>query len=126
MADVFQLDSREFNLALKEIVKTSKRDFAVVINSRGWWFCRYAIQKTIKADRSAIEKQLLGKSVTRTKSGRISKSKKANNYGADTYAAKIINSRRKKHIYGEELKSAIIKMIGARNKSIGFVLPTAT
>lgn len=120
-APTFQLNTTEFDKALKEILKASKRDFAVVINSRAWWFCRYAIQKTLKADRWAIEKQLLGKSVTRTKSGRVSRSKKANNYGADTFAAKIINSRRDPKIYGEELKAAILKMIGARNKSIGFI-----
>jgi len=121
MPGVFTLETREFNSALREILKTSSRDHAVVLNSRAWWYCKYAIRFTKKSNRWAVEKQLLGKNLVRTKSGRISNAKSANNFGEDTYAARIINIGRKPQLHGSELSQAIRKLIAARNRSIGFI-----
>jgi hypothetical protein len=131
------VDTSQFNRALKLYRQNSNKTWPVILNTKGFFISLRWFQLTKKADRGAIERSI-GKIVT-VQAGIISRGKRKGQVKhvkdalavrADTnpsapLAALIINKRRAARampgLQGPKMKAAIIKMIGSRNRAIGFL-----
>jgi hypothetical protein len=100
-----KFDHREFDRTLAKCRQFSKRDPAVIVNTKAFYIARRAARETFKASPSAIRAYLA--------------------QGGGRVAAMIINKQRKLHgqpgLYGAEMADAIAKMEATRIRSSGFL-----
>jgi hypothetical protein len=105
-----KIDTREFNAALREYIKFSKRSLAEIVNKRAVNICFRAIRHTPAARRPRINRDLRQKSRVAPKAqlGPI-----------------LVNYNRgragKKGLQGKDMAAAVEKMRLARHASVGFV-----
>ena len=103
-------NTMQFDKALDEYMKFTKRSVSDVINAKCWFIARGAVNATEKADRTDIESEL---------------SAPSRDYAPAPLAAIIINSRRgkkqEKGLSGRAMAKAIQTMKNARFKSINFL-----
>lgn len=115
----FKLDTKEFNRTLAQYRKYSRRDAALIVNTKAFYIARRAAVETPKADRNAIVSELRGgrlKAIV-MKSGRV----KNVHYNL----AQLIVIARRSAAGLPTSKSAIAdnvkKLINARARSIAFI-----
>lgn len=104
------LDTKEFDRVLAAYKQFTKRSVAEICNAKAYFVAKQAILDTVKSDKTKITNEL------------NSPSKIAPNV---PLAAIIVNKRAKaagkSGLFGNAMKSAIKKLIGARNRSINFL-----
>ncbi len=104
-ATAFKLDTREFRQTLDLYGKFSKRDRAVIVNTKAFYIARRAVVETIKADKKNI------RAFIRAKSGAI--------------VGRLINKRRgargEKGLYGDAMAEAVIAVLANRLRSVAFL-----
>lgn len=124
-----RIDTAEFRQAIRDIIRTDTKGWAYVLNDQGIRFCQEAIRQTKAADAGRIE-STLGRKLVRvdeyTKGGKPRKRpKKIFGKWQDTFAARIINARRKAAgkdpVFGKELDVRADKMVRARKRSAGYI-----
>jgi hypothetical protein len=129
--------TKDWLAAMNRYVTVNKRTFPQILNSKGLFASLGAFGLTKKADPASI-KRTLGEIVT-VQSGTFSRGKRKgqartvrsaiairsdSNHQAPLAALIIAKSRAARglpEIQGEEMKKAIIKMIGSRNRAVGFL-----
>lgn len=101
----FKLNLRGFNSALSRYELLTKRDAAVIVNTKAFYIARAALAYTPKADSSAI-RRFFGR-------------------GNGEVVGKIINKRRgergEKGLYGKSMQDAALMMRAARLRSVAFL-----
>jgi hypothetical protein len=115
----FKVNKSEFTRTLNEYKKLSRRDPAVIVNTKAFYILRRAVVETPKADKAAISAELRGsrmKDVT-LKNGRVRRTKY-------TLAQLIIIARRAAKglpTSKAAIKEEVEKFTKARLKSIAFI-----
>jgi hypothetical protein len=104
----------------------NKRSFKDIVNAKALDMAYQALRHTDAASASAIEYKLgaTGNKLRKSrKTGKLSKGKRI--LKADSFAARIVNSRRKKAgqpmIWGKDLEKAAQKLINMRVRAVGFL-----
>lgn len=133
MIPTFKYDNRSFNAVLKKAVLESSRAAPKVINGHAMGVALKAVEATEKADADRIA-QILGQTGTQlnyTKKGdRLRKGQRTRGkaiIAEDSFAARIVNARRKELagpdflLWGNALEDAARKLIAARRRSVGFI-----
>jgi len=129
MRPTITLDTRAFNQVLKQAVEQSSRSAAEAINFRMFNVLLKAIRLTEKASRERIAWQLgqVGTKAARsTKTGKRLK-KRIAALREDSFAARIVNARRRDYagpeymLWGHALDDAARKLIAARQRSVAFI-----
>ena len=127
-----KLDMARFNRALKAMAFGSKKELPLFLYDQARRFCFEAIQQTKKSNAAGIDHLLAPRVIASQfigKSGkRLKRAKKVRAPIETSFAARIINARRKKSrnkknrgmLFGEKLETAARKMIAARKRSVGF------
>lgn len=119
----FRVNTREFDRTLKQYMELSKRDWAQVFNTKGFFIARRATVETKKASAAEIrklrERAVVG---TGTKNGRQIK---VRDPLATTRAARILQAQRRKDgrpaIKARDLPAAVRKFIARRMSSIAYL-----
>ena len=110
MAVNVTIDTKEFNAALREYIKVSRRTLPEIVNKRAVNIAFKAIRYTPKARKSRINRDLKAKSRTNPKA---------------PLGAILVNYNRgqkgEKGLYGSKMVSAIEDMKLGRHKSAGFI-----
>ena len=110
MAVSIEIDTREFNAALREYIKVSKRSLPEIVNKRAVNICFKSIRFTPKARKSRIKRDLKQKSRINPKA---------------PVGAILINKQRgeagKPGRYGAEMAAAMERWEIKRNVSSGFI-----
>lgn len=110
MAVEITVDAREFNAALKEYIKVSKRSLTEIVNKRAVNIAFKSIRYTPKATQSRIKRDLKQKSRTNPKA---------------PVGAILVNYKRgqagKKGLYGSEMADAVENLRLGRERSSGFI-----
>lgn len=105
-----KVDTRQFDRALEEYMKFTKRSVSEVVNAKAWFIARNAVLMTDKTVVSKIDAELNAPS---------------RDYPPAPLAAIIINSRAKAKgmsgLTGSKMKRAIKTMINARHKAVNFL-----
>jgi hypothetical protein len=116
----------EFEAALKDILRYTSRESAVVLNSTAIEIITTAAALTKKADPAAIEKKLTTGVVARmhTKAGRLLKKPKLLAYKPAELVYMILNSRQRKAgkpgLNNAEMSREAQKLIKRRKAAIGY------
>ena len=120
------IDQAAFTRTLRKYAKVNKKTFREIVNKKALDLAFNAQRLTEAADPSAIEYKLgaIGNKVGRSrKTGKIRKGRRI--LSENNFAARIINSRRKKAgqplIWGKELERAAQKLINARVRAVRFL-----
>jgi hypothetical protein len=130
MSAELEFELNTFNSVADLVVQKSERTFSEFINGQGLAVASRAIKHTIKANAEMIAHKLgqIGTVAfkTSTKTGRLIKNRKRTAVlRNDSYAARIINARRKAAgqplIWGAELDEAARKFIARSKSSVGFI-----
>ena len=117
------LDMTDFNNALNAYMAVTPHALEEVINKKMLFIARGAMERTPRADRSAIEGALgvVGYKVSLSKKTGTFKRRKAIVGGSLVY--RIINAaqarRHEKGLYGRAMQRAVTKFLGARLRAIG-------
>jgi len=138
MQATFTVDTTAFQRTLREYAKRSSKTFQETVNNKAYQLAggfgnkggitRGALQLTYRADPAKIAREL-SREVKETyriqkRTGKMRLSRRIK-YDKDTFAARIINWRRKakgeQPIWGKELLAAAKKMVGARIRSVAFI-----
>ena len=121
MATTFKMDTREFDATMRRYRELSRKDPAIICNTKAFFIARGATRLTPKADKEKIKKEL-GAIVQRGKTKGALKLVSARDYDAPLVAL-IINAQRGKGkgLYGVEMTEAIRKFIANRMRSIAFL-----
>lgn len=139
----FKLDTRQFSKALKEVYMTSSKTLAQEVNQRTFNTNVRAFDMTPPAsspapgvqgyrpDRLKIRNELLKELAVTIKLAKTGKNKgkwrtrRKSAYRKFTLANLIVNARRgragKKGLWGEKMKAATAKMVGARTRAVGYL-----
>ena len=120
------IDQAAFTRTLRRYAKVNKKTFREIVNKKALDLAFNAQRLTEAADPKAIEYKLgaIGNKVGRNrKTGALRKGKRI--LKEDNFAARIVNSRRKKAgqplIWGKELERAAQKLINARVRAVRFL-----
>lgn len=121
------VDTREFNAALKAAAKVSSRTMQGVVVGQALALSKRSLKHTEKADSNKIAQELgqTGTKLRKRKAdGRVVKGARV--YGGEgTFAARIINTKRKKSgkkpIFGEEMRKEVKRFIAKRIRGAGFI-----
>lgn len=121
-----KINSAAFTRQLRRYAKVNKRSFKDIVNAKALDMAYQALKHTDAASASAIEYKLgaVGNKVSKSrKTGQLRKGKRI--LKADSFAARIVNSRRKKAgqpmIWGKELEKAAQKLINMRVRAVRFL-----
>jgi hypothetical protein len=120
------VNTANFEAALKDILKYTSREAAVVINSTAIEVITTAAELTKKADPAAIEKKLTTGTVSRTttKSGRLLKKPKVLAYKPAELVYKILNARQtregKPGLNNADMSREAQKLIKRRRAASGY------
>lgn len=119
MKAAFKIDRREFDRSLRKYVEYSRRDHAVIVNTKAYYIARSATVHTPKADKARVLAELRGsrlKNVT-TKSGKTKQIKYtlAQLLVVAQRAAKGLSTKKK------DIASAVKMFIASRLRSISFL-----
>jgi hypothetical protein len=106
MAVELNIDTREFNAALRQYIKVSSRTLPEIVNKRAVNIAFKAIRYTPKARKSQITKDLKAKSNTNPKA---------------PIGAILVNAGRKPALSGGDLKQAVENLKLGRHRSAGFI-----
>jgi hypothetical protein len=101
-----QIDTKEFNSALRDYIKVSRRSIAEIVNKRAVNIAFKAIRHTPKALKSKINRELKAKSKLNPKA---------------PLGAILVNKGRKPGLYGEAMTSEIEALKQRRARTIGFI-----
>ena len=111
---------------LRRYAKVNRRSFKDIVNAKALDMAFQALKHTDAANAGAIEYKLgaIGNKVSKSrKTGQLRKGKRI--LKDDSFAARIVNSRRKKAghplIWGKELEKAAQKLINMRVRAVGFL-----
>ena len=120
------IDQAAFTRTLRKYAKVNKQTFREIVNKKALDLAFNAQRLTEAADPKAIEYKLgaIGNKVGRNrKTGGLRKGRRI--LKEDNFAARIVNSRRKKAgqplIWGKELERAAQKLINARVRAVKFL-----
>lgn len=120
------IDQAAFTRTLRRYAKVNKKTFREIVNKKALDLAFNAQRLTEAADPKAIEYKLgaIGNKVGRSrKTGALRKGRRI--LKEDNFAARIVNSRRKKAgqplIWGKELERAAQKLINARVRAVKFL-----
>tara|TARA_R100000655_G_scaffold13403_2_gene30367 strand:- start:69 stop:737 length:669 start_codon:yes stop_codon:yes gene_type:complete len=120
------IDQAAFTRTLRRYAKVNKKTFREIVNKKALDLAFNAQRLTEAADPQAIEYKLgaIGNKVGRNrKTGGTRKGRRI--LKEDNFAARIVNSRRKKAgqplIWGKELERAAQKLINARVRAVRFL-----
>ena len=120
------IDQAAFTRTLRRYAKVNKKTFREIVNKKALDLAFNAQRLTEAADPQAIEYKLgaIGNKVGRNrKTGALRKGRRI--LKEDNFAARIVNSRRKKAgqplIWGKELERAAQKLINARVRAVKFL-----
>jgi hypothetical protein len=120
------IDQAAFTRTLRRYAKVNKKTFREIVNKKALDLAFNAQRLTEAADPKAIEYKLgaIGNKVGRNrKTGGLRKGRRI--LKEDNFAARIVNSRRKKAgqplIWGKELERAAQKLINARVRAVKFL-----
>jgi len=121
-----RINSAAFTQQLRRYAKVNRRSFKDIVNAKALDMAYQALKHTDAANASAIEYKLgaIGNKVSKSrKTGQLRKGKRI--LKADSFAARIVNSRRKKAgqpmIWGKELEKAAQKLINMRVRAVKFL-----
>jgi hypothetical protein len=106
MAVELNIDTREFNAALRQYIKVSSRTLPEIVNKRAVNIAFKSIRHTPKAKKARIKRDLKVKSRTNPKA---------------PLAAILVNAGRNPGLYGDDMKQAVEELKERRAKSIGFI-----
>ena len=117
------IDTKEFEAALAEYIKVSKRDFAYIINKRALNVAFHAIRQTPKARRVAIRQELMSPS---RESPSAPIAALIINRQLGKAQAKFVHEHKQKSqqlrgLHGAEMRAAIQKLIKKRQNTIGYI-----
>lgn len=135
-----ELDTREFDRALKLLAGETSKTFPELVNDQAFRLANEAMQQTKRADASKIESQLTaaaGEKVIGSQFARIikrgknkgqfkvyRKAKEISSGMERSFAARIINKKRRERgdnlLWGDALANAAKRMIGARKRAVAF------
>jgi hypothetical protein len=124
---------REFNRALSDYMKVSRRSMQEILNNKAYYTAVGAVNLTHKADKEHIARDL-GKPITiqyTTKRGKVRRKRTVSFTNANRTAkgaplvALIINARRgrkgKPGLQGAAMTKAIRALLGGRSRSVNFL-----
>jgi len=121
-----RINQAAFRRQLRRYAKVNRRSFKEIVNAKALDMAFHALKHTDAASASAIEYKLgaIGNKVSKSrKTGQLRKGKRI--LKADSFAARIVNSRRKKAgqplIWGKELEKAAQKLINMRVRAVKFL-----
>jgi hypothetical protein len=121
-----KINSAAFTRQLRRYAKVNRRSFKDIVNAKALDMAYQALKHTDAASASAIEYKLgaVGNKVSKSrKTGQLRKGKRI--LKANSFAARIVNSRRKKAgqpmIWGKELEKAAQKLINMRVRAVKFL-----
>lgn len=121
-----KINSAAFTQQLRRYAKVNKRSFKDIVNAKALDLAFQALKHTDAASATAIEYKLgaVGNKVSKSrKTGALRKGKRI--LKDDSFAARIVNSRRKKAghplIWGKELEKAAQKLINMRVRAVRFL-----
>jgi len=121
-----KINQAAFSRQLRRYAKVNRRSFKEIVNAKALDMAYQALKHTDAANAGAIEYKLgaIGNKVSKSrKTGQLRKGKRI--LKADSFAARIVNSRRKKAgkalIWGKELEKAAQKLINMRVKAVRFL-----
>jgi hypothetical protein len=122
-----RLNTREFDRTLRQYMEHSKRDWAQIFNTKGFFIARRATTETPKASAAKIralrERRIIGTGLKFGKNG--PRKVTVRDPLSTSRAALILQSRRRAAgepgYTAKELPAAVKKFIGARLRSIGYL-----
>ncbi len=121
-----KINQAAFSRQLRRYAKVNRRSFKEIVNAKALDMAFQALKHTDAANAGAIEYKLgaIGNKVSKSrKTGQLRKGKRI--LKADSFAARIVNSRRKKAgkalIWGKELEKAAQKLINMRVRAVKFL-----
>ena len=121
-----KINSAAFTQQLRRYAKVNRRSFKEIVNAKALDMAFQALKHTDAANASAIEYKLgaIGNKVSRSrKTGQLRKGKRI--LKESSFAARIVNSRRKKAgqpmLWGKELEKAAQKLINMRVRAVKFL-----
>jgi|TARA_R110002096_G_scaffold270240_2_gene464132 hypothetical protein len=121
-----KINSAAFTQQLRRYAKVNRRSFKEIVNAKALDMAYQALKHTDAANASAIEYKLgaIGNKVIKSrKTGQLRKGKRM--LKESSFAARIVNSRRKKAgqpmIWGKELEKAAQKLINMRVRAVKFL-----
>ena len=119
-----RVDMREFQAALRDYIRVSKRTLSDILNRKLFSILLKAYTYTPKATREQIEADLNVVAYRVSRSRKTGKMKRRNAiFGTATLVYRIINAARgrakKKGFYGAQMAKAARKLIGRRLSGIG-------
>ena len=121
-----KINSAAFTQQLRRYAKVNRRSFKEIVNAKALDMAFQALKYTDAANASAIEYKLgaIGNKVIKSrKTGQLRKGKRM--LKESSFAARIVNSRRKKAgqpmIWGKELEKAAQKLINMRVRAVKFL-----
>ena len=106
MAAEVKIDDREFQAALRDYMKVSRRTLAEIVNKRAVNIAFKSIRYTPKAKKSRINRDLKQKSRIAPKA---------------PIAAILVNSKRKPGLYGQDMVDAVEDLKVKRARTLGFI-----
>jgi hypothetical protein len=122
-----RLNTREFDRTLRQYMEHSKRDWAQIFNTKGYFIARRATTETPKANAAKIralrERRIIGTGLKFGKNG--PRKVTVRDPLSTSRAALILQARRRAAgqpgYTAKELPAAVKKFIGARLRSIGYL-----
>lgn len=104
--DYFQVDTREFDAALRAYIPHSKRTFADIVNKRGVNVAFKATRFTQKARPSKIRRDMR---------------RPSRNHPGAPLGAVLVNKGRSPGLQGPDMRDAVDRLTRAKERSIGFI-----